>query len=1003
MNTLLPQLERAFASGGETGALIHALDWSGTPLGPIAGWPSSLQVTVSVCLGTRFPMVIQWGPDLTQIYNDAAREVFGQKHPAAMGRPARTNFPEFWERTMVDQLIEHIQRTGQPFRAEDQRLPIERRGFREETYFTFALSPLLDDAGAIRGLLNTYIETTSRVLGERRLATLRALAEQTSHAGTVEDVCRGAMAALANNPLDLRFVLLYLRDADDAAATLHGANFIPAGTPASPAGVPLGDEAAPAGFAWPIARVLRSGESVVEEGLADRLELRAAFQRRGPPGRAMVLPLVPSGARRAAGALVVGLSPRLVHDDAYLGFLDLVARQVASGIAGAWAHQEATERAEKLAELDRAKSVFYSNISHEFRTPLTLLLAPVEDLLGGDAGSLPPAAREVLEAVRRNAVRLLKLVNGLLDFARIEAGRMEPVVEPTDVSKLTRELAEAFELPMRQAGLSLSIECPPLPRPVLVDPEMWEKVVSNLLSNAMKYSREGQIQVSLRTIDGQVRLVVRDSGIGIAPDDLPHVFERFYRVKGARGRSVEGAGIGLALVHELVELHGGTTTATSALGQGTTITVEIPFETPRAARASAAPVVEHAPTPTAPWVEEARSWIADTAGMPPLVGHTGAEAVARGQPRILVAEDNPDMRQYLVKLLAADYDVEAVADGEAALASVLARPPDLIVTDVLMPGVDGQALLRAIRAHPGTRSLPVVQLSAQAGEESVLEGLGGGSDDYVRKPFSARELLARVRTHLELVRMRREAAESQMKDVFLAIASHELRTPLTPMKLIIENLRRHADPRSQLATRMATLDRSVTRLEVVVNDLLCASTIKWGQLTLQQHPADLVAICQAAAEEAGLLTKLPIVLDVPAEPLQAVVDEARVLQVVTNLLTNARKYSPPDRPVGLALRRSGDEAHLEVRDQGPGIPRAEMAHLFDRFHRVQGINVQSGSQIGLGLGLYICKAIIEQHHGRIWVESEEGRGATFHVVLPLRPPSAASPAAAVAPWKSRGA
>jgi signal transduction histidine kinase len=928
-------------------------------------------------------MVIHWGSELVQIYNDAAIEAYGCKHPHAMGQPARVNFPEFWERTTVERLVAHIRATGLPFRAEDQRLPMNRRGFREETYFTFALSPLLDDNGAIQGMLNTYIETTSRVLGGRRLATLRTLADRTREAGTVDEVCRQALAALAANPLDLRFVLLYLQESDATVASLAGVERIVPATAASPLQVPLGDKLAPHAFAWPIARVLRARKAEIEEDLSHKFDVRAIIQNRTPPERAIVLPLVQAGEQRAYGVLIVGLSARLVHDDAYLTFLHVVASQVAAAIAAARAHQAERERAEKLAELDRVKSVFYSNISHEFRTPLTLLLAPITDVLNQVDGPISEAQRQALETMRRNAVRLMKLVNGLLDFARIESGRMDSLLEPTDLAELTRELASGFELPARQAGLRLLVDSPRLHRSVLVDPEMWEKIVGNLLSNALKYTHHGTVEVTLRDLGDRVRFTVRDTGIGIAPEDLPHIFERFYRVRGGRGRSVEGAGIGLALVHELVRLYGGTTRVSSSLGEGTSIEVEISFEpAPAGAPAFATGAAQPGATP---WIEEARSWAADVAPE----GAVSAPAAPATRPAILVVEDNPDMRQYLVKLLAPHYDVEAARDGEAALKAALSRPPALVLSDVIMPGLDGMALLRALRSHPLTHAVPVVLLSAQAGDEVVLEGLGGGADDYLRKPFSARELLARVRTHVELARARREAAESQMKDSFLGIASHELRTPLTALKLGVQYLeRKYGGSDSPLAARLALCDRAIGRMQVLIDDMLSVSAIKSGHLSLKRQQTDLVATCMAAAQELDLVTTLPVTLDLPSEPLFGNVDEDRVLQVVHNLLSNARKYSPPDRPVILQLRRHGDMAHLAVIDQGPGIPHEQLAGLFQRFHRVPGISVQSGAQTGLGLGLYICKAIVEQHHGRIWVDSEPGLGSTFHVLLPLLPPGA---------------
>jgi signal transduction histidine kinase len=983
------QLERATASGGETGALVRKLDWSLTPLGPISSWPPALQAAVSTCLSTGFPMVINWGSELIQIYNDAAIPVFGKRHPRAMGGPARTNFPEFWEFTRVEAIQKYIFETALPFRSEDERLLVNRAGFLEETYHTFSLSPILDDAGTVLGVLNTYVETTSRVLTERRMATLRRLAEHEVRARSPNEACSEAIAALSINPYDLRFVLIYLVDRDGAAATLAGVTGIAPESPAAPRTLAMH----PAGeaFAWPLESVLRLGGSELVEDLPSRVDLGQRSGRTSPPRDAIVLPLVRSTGAAPAGVVVVGLSPRLRLDDAYKGFLKLVASQIAAGIGSAEAYHEARERAEHLAEIDRAKSVFYSNISHEFRTPLTLMLGPVDDLLHEAEGNLTPAQREKLVALRRNALRLLRLVSGLLDLARVEGGSLQLEREPTDLASLTREIASAFESSMTLAGLRFVVDCPPLPRRVRVDRGVWETIVLNLVSNALKYTPRGEVTVTLRDAGERVRLAVRDTGVGIAPSVLPHVFERFYRSRGSEGRSIEGTGIGLSLVREFARALGGDVAVSSSPGQGSTFTVEIPLDSE--APAEPAGVGERAAAPGAglpSFVQEAESWI-EHAQSPRAPPQSADRSLSR--PGILVVEDNPDMRQYLGHVLSRDYEVDTVADGAAALKSAVASPPDLVLSDVLMPGMDGLALVRALRSDPRTQSLPAILLTARAGEDAALEGLGSGADDYIVKPFSSRELRARIRTHLELARMRRAAAESAMKDTFIGIASHELRTPLMTMKLQLELLAREAkESVTSPGGRLEVLRRSIVRMEGLVDELLTVSALKSGTLALQREREDLVAICRSAAEEQMLIAQRRVSLELPTQPTFALVDAHRVRQVVSNLLSNALKYSPPDRPVALLLRRTEADAIIAVRDEGPGIPADALPHLFDRFYRVPGIEVRSGSRTGLGLGLFLSAAIVSRHGGHIDVDTQPGRGSTFSVRLPLSAPAPTTPA-----------
>jgi signal transduction histidine kinase/DNA-binding response OmpR family regulator len=418
----------------------------------------------------------------------------------------------------------------------------------------------------------------------------------------------------------------------------------------------------------------------------------------------------------------------------------------------------------KLAELDAAKTAFFSNISHEFRTPLTLILGTLEDELANGA-RLPPGTQLQLRAAHRNSLRLLKLVNSLLDFSRIEAGRMQAQYHPTNLALLTAELADTFRSAIERGGLSLTIDCPPLPELIYVDHEMWEKIVLNLLSNAFKHTFKGGIVVRLAWHEGTATLSVEDTGVGIAATDIARLFDRFQRVAGAASRTHDGTGIGLALVKELVQLHAGQIRVESTLGRGSRFCVTVKSGTAHlpADKIDAISDVPAAGSSATPFIEEALSW---SASAPDGTGASGLSVVGSAalpetskwrtpRARVLLADDNEDMRSYVSRLLSRSYDVTAVADGQAALASAFASPPDLILSDVMMPRLDGFGLLRALRADERTRRLPIILLSARAGEEAAVAGLDTGADDYLIKPFSARELMARVRTHVELAWQRR--------------------------------------------------------------------------------------------------------------------------------------------------------------------------------------------------------------------------------------------------------
>jgi signal transduction histidine kinase len=321
------------------------------------------------------------------------------------------------------------------------------------------------------------------------------------------------------------------------------------------------------------------------------------------------MPIAPSGENGLAGVLVVGLNPLRQYEGTYQRFLELVAGEISAAIANGQAYEAERRRAEELAELDRAKTAFFSNVSHEFRTPLTLLLGPLEDELREN-----PRASERLEVAHRNSLRLLKLVNTLLDFSRIEAGRIDAAYEPTELGAFTAELASVFRSAIERAGLRLTVECLPLPEPVYVDREMWEKIVLNLLSNAFKFTFEGEITVALRWRGQHVELSVGDTGVGIPESELPRIFERFHRVRGTRSRTYEGTGIGLALVQELVKLHGGEIRVQSAEGRGTTFTVAIPggaTHLPKERIGAARTLASTASGPMA-FVEEALRWLPES-------------------------------------------------------------------------------------------------------------------------------------------------------------------------------------------------------------------------------------------------------------------------------------------------------------------------------------------------------------------------------------------------------
>ena len=722
------------------------LDWSATAVGDPAGWPPLLQTLIQLILTSRFPMWLGWGPELAFFYNDAyARDTLGVKHPWALGRPTREVWSEIWGdlRPRVDAVMS----SGEATWDEDLMLFLERSGYREETYHTFSYSPVRDADGRVAGLLCVVSEETLRVIGERRMATLRDLASELSGVRTEEVVLDAVARQLGANTRDLPFTLTYVLD-PDGSARLGCSTGLDPGHPAAPLLIRPDDPDAP----WPVIDVGRTGATRVLSHLGRTGLPESAPGWSDPPRQAVLVPLSDGVQPAPVGVFVAGLSPYRRLDTEYRGFAELVAASIGPGLAGARAYDSERRRAEALAELDRAKTEFFSNVSHEFRTPLTLIAAPADDALRDDLNPLPGPQRARMEVIRRNARRLRRLVNDMLDFARIEGGRLQAETEETDLVALTQEVALSFAPAIEQAGLRFSLELEPLGRSVHIDRDMWEKILLNLLSNALKFTLQGGITVALRPEGDEVVLTVSDTGVGIAARDLEHLFERFYRAPRPAARSHEGTGIGLALVSELARLHSGDVSVSSVEGQGSEFRVRVPFGV---ADGSGGPTQRESSLPA--YLEEAYQWLAGETGLiPPLL-----DAVTGGTAEctVLVADDNPDMRGYLERLLAPFWRVVVAADGAEALEKARLSTPDLVLTDVMMPRLDGFGLLQALRADPLTATVPVVFLSARAGEEAAVEGLEAGADDYLVKPFSGLELLARVRSNLELAGLRNRDAQ----------------------------------------------------------------------------------------------------------------------------------------------------------------------------------------------------------------------------------------------------
>jgi signal transduction histidine kinase len=1020
------------SGGGETGARLRALDWSRAPLGDPRRWPRSLKTIVRMMLDSRYAMWMAWGPELTFFCNDAYLPTVGIRRDWVLGARSDDVWREIWPD--IGPRIERVLTGGEATWDEGLLLFLERSGFAEETYHTFSYSPVYDDRSRIAGMLCVVTEVTERVIGERRLRVLRDLAGATSGSGAAGETCRRAVEVLARYPFDIPFCAFYLIDAKRGTARLAAA------TRAFPPEQMAAEIFLPGyGGPWPIGEVLRTRSTArVHDLPALGLEMDSGSWP-DPVKEALAVPLIDAGQDAVGGFALIGLSPRRPPDGAYVDFIELAVGQLAAAIGDARAYEAERARAQALAEIDRAKTAFFSNASHEFRTPLTLIIGPLEELLRRSVTSEQVlAARDEIQLVYRNSLRLMRLVNTLLDFSRIEAGRVQAIYEPVDLAACTAELASTFRSTIERGGLRLVVDCPPLGTQAWVDLDMWEKIVLNLLSNAFKYTLDGEVGVALkRAPRGETaQLVVSDTGVGIPRHELPRLFERFHRIEGQRGRTHEGTGIGLALVQELARLHGGTAAVDSALGRGTVITITIPLGKDHlpADRIGAPRPTIRSGVPAQAFVEEALRWLpGDRVGTAAAAGALAAAdrevpaAQGSSPARVLVVDDNADMCEYLSHLLAERYQVEAARDGQEGLEAARRARPDLVLTDVMMPRLDGFGLLRALRGDPSMRDVPIVVLSARAGEDAKVEGLEAGADDYLVKPFSARELLARVSANIETARIRREAAEhlrrlnetlerrvaaevderikleaalrqAQKMEAIGRLTggiAHDFNNLLQVIYGSLEALRRRAmlasvksadeDFQRLLASAIGGAERAAT----LTHRLLAFAR----QQPLAPQPVDVNKLVSGMSD----LVRSTIGETIDSETVLAAglwrvrVDPNQLESTLLNLIVNSRDAMPDGGKLTVETANSfidetyaaaneelrpGQYVLISVTDTGSGMTREVIARAFEPFFTTK----TAGR--GTGLGLSQVYGFVKQSGGHVSIYSEPGRGTTVNVYLP---------------------
>jgi signal transduction histidine kinase len=684
------------------------------------------------------------------------------------------------------------------------------------------------------------------------------------------------------------------------------------------------------------------------------------------------------------------------------------------------------ESNQKLLELDQIKNRFFANISHELRTPLTLLLAPLETLLHRHQKALDEESRQMLVTMHSNGMRLLKLINDLLDLVRLESGRLQVKHEPVEVSDFVRGIASAARQVADDKGLKLEVSTDPALGTLLSDRDKLEKIVLNLVFNALKFTPSGGC-VSLRAeLRGErFAMIVADTGMGISQKNLPHVFDRFWQADGASNRKYQGVGIGLALVKELVEVQGGTVGVESEEGRGTVFTVSLPFEAAPATVPSPSSAVAQSGAGAAvagpAGTVTSEEWLANLyrraelfPALTPVKDSPQQEAPSApgALPTILIADDEPDMRGFMRSQLSADYRVLEAADGQQAVEKAAQFLPDLILMDMMMPGKDGIQASREIRAEPATELIPIVMLTARADEETKLAALSAGASDFLAKPFSTTELRVRLRNLLQshqyqsrLTKQNQvlETTIEQLKETETQLVQteklaslgrmsagiiHEINNPLnftTTGLYTLHKKTRLLPPEEQPEYEeiLRDVEDGVKRVKTIVSELRMFTHPE----TESREAVDLGVVVAVALRFLSNEWKEKVVIEKAMPEGQTVwANKNKLIHVLVNLLQNAidalgaKAFADPnEKPtIRISGRLEGDKSLLILRDNGTGIDAAHVDKIFDPFYTTKDVGK------GMGLGLAICYRIVKECEGRITVSTEPGKFCEFTLEFPAK-------------------
>eukprot|EP01117_Protostelium_nocturnum_P014435 TRINITY_DN548_c0_g2_i1.p1 TRINITY_DN548_c0_g2~~TRINITY_DN548_c0_g2_i1.p1 ORF type:complete len:1148 (-),score=386.31 TRINITY_DN548_c0_g2_i1:179-3622(-) len=965
-------------------SLLVSTDWSKTSLGPLDTWPDAFRTNVILCFTSKFPMSLFLGKDLIQVYNESYVGLVPAKHPKIWATPLSEGFSEVWKELSV--MINGVVESGEGIFLKDHLFLLESGDILEEGYYNFSYSPIVQDRHIV-GIVDT-VASSSHVINGRRMELLRNVALKTGSIKSESEIPPLLSDLFKGNTYDISFHSLYLKK-EGSFQLSCSSNFDEISFPTL---IKKENSSSPFESTF-IDDVLKC----VEEMNLVQMDLKpysfpACGHWNSPVNSCCMTPLL-SGENNVIGVLVVGINQHLHFDQKYQGFVKVLGNQISSFVTTFKLREENLKRMNELQRLDRNRTNFYTTVPHEFRTPVTLTLGPLECLLNKEKDQFSEDQYKRVEVIYRNALKVMKLVNDILDFHELEDGKMVPKYEPLDITSITIENCSLFTPSCEKENLNLRVKCDDIKEKPFVDKEMWEKIVYNLLSNAMKFTnRGGSIEVNLYEDEDNVYFKVSDTGIGISEKDLPFVGQRFFR---ANEGGVVGTGIGLSLVSELAKFHGGDLRVESELNKGTTITVHIKKGT---AHLIESKKEESSKLRTISSENPTRRWLTSLAKSKLRTSSESLSSFDQNGSKILCLFHDSNIQEHLSAALNHEYELRFTPDIPETLKRLYTDIPDLVLVDISSHPEDGFSLIESMKKDESLVNVPIIFINTRSGDHKI-ESLDRGVDDCLVMPFTELELKARISTHIQNAKNQiqsknhhkdlRQVAEfaTIAKDNFLAMLAHEMRTPLAPALMLVEEMISEKVVPESVLKKIKLIHQTIQSEVLLIDNLLDMVKISKSKLALFISAVDLHNCIKISAEKVKNDLKdsgMELIWSLDAKNSIVNGDESRLNQILWNVLKNAIKFGRNGKKIKIISRNPKDNPNtieVEIVDYGVGLKDKQLKTIFDPMEMYEKNPYKT---TGLGVGLHITQHIVEAHGGSVNAFSDGiDKGATVRLTFPV--------------------